>query len=60
MAIFDSRKYCQHISFQVAPYLQGVHFFYGFGAFLSPLLARPFLRKACSYVINTITYYTGE
>uniref|UniRef100_A0A7M5X365 Uncharacterized protein n=1 Tax=Clytia hemisphaerica TaxID=252671 RepID=A0A7M5X365_9CNID len=42
---------------EVAPYIQGVHFFYGFGAFLSPLVARPFLRKSCTYMINTTKYY---
>ena len=39
--------------------MQGVHFFYGFGAFLSPLVARPFLRKECTYEVNTTTFYTS-
>ena len=42
---------------QVAPYIQGIHFFYGFGAFLSPLVARPFLRKGCTYTVNKTKYY---
>lgn len=44
---------------EVAPYLQGVHFFYGFGAFLIPLIARPFLRRECSYQVNTTTYFSS-
>ena len=36
--------------------MQGVHFFYGFGAFISPLIARPFLRPDCKYDINTTHY----
>jgi len=31
--------------------MQAVHFFYGFGAFLSPLVARPFLRRSCTYTV---------
>ncbi|XP_068219384.1 major facilitator superfamily domain-containing protein 4A-like isoform X2 [Palaemon carinicauda] len=33
----------------VAPFLQALHFFYGLGAFLSPMIAEPFLQnKACN------------
>lgn len=41
---------------EVAPFLQGVHFFYGFGAFISPLVARPFLRPGCTFRLNTTHY----
>ncbi|XP_071527862.1 major facilitator superfamily domain-containing protein 4A-like [Panulirus ornatus] len=33
----------------VAPFLQALHFFYGLGAFLSPMIAKPFLlNKDCT------------
>ncbi|XP_069193846.1 major facilitator superfamily domain-containing protein 4A [Procambarus clarkii] len=41
----------------VAPFLQALHFFYGLGAFLSPMIAEPFLlNKNCTeIVLNTTT-----
>lgn len=33
---------------KVAPRLQSLHFFYGLGALVSPVIAEPFLRSACS------------
>lgn len=36
----------------VAPFLQALHFFYGLGAFLSPMIAKPFLlNKDCTAMI---------
>ena len=34
---------------------QALHFSYGVGGFLSPLIARPFLRKKCVIVVNYTT-----
>jgi len=45
---------------EVAPYMQGVHFFYGFGAFISPLIARPFLRRTCTYNVNTTKFFASR
>ncbi|CAH3171328.1 unnamed protein product [Porites evermanni] len=33
---------------KVAPRLQSLHFFYGLGALVSPVIAEPFLRSACA------------
>jgi len=33
---------------KVAPRLQSLHFFYGLGALVSPVIAEPFLRSACT------------
>ena len=49
-------RFVSHFYPQVAPFLQGVHFFYGFGAFISPLVARPFLRPGCTFSLNTTHY----
>lgn len=43
----------------VAPFLQAMHCSYGFGAFLSPIVAEPFiLNEDCSMIIqvNNILY----
>ncbi|CAH3178472.1 unnamed protein product [Porites lobata] len=40
---------------QVSPYLQALHFSYGVGGFVSPLIARPFLRRKCVMVVNYTT-----
>ncbi|XP_076328514.1 major facilitator superfamily domain-containing protein 4A-like isoform X2 [Tachypleus tridentatus] len=41
---------------EVSPFLQALHFFYGVGAFLSPMIAQPFLlNEDCSpFIDNTI------
>ncbi|XP_032217767.1 major facilitator superfamily domain-containing protein 4A [Nematostella vectensis] len=40
---------------QVSPYLQALHFTYGLGGFITPLVARPFLRDECVYIVNYTT-----
>ncbi|XP_074609842.1 sodium-dependent glucose transporter 1B-like isoform X2 [Acropora palmata] len=40
---------------QVSPYLQALHFSYGVGGFVSPLVAQPFLRRRCVLVVNYTT-----
>ncbi|KAK2571425.1 Sodium-dependent glucose transporter 1 [Acropora cervicornis] len=39
----------------VSPYLQALHFSYGVGGFVSPLVAQPFLRRRCVLVVNYTT-----
>ncbi|KAB7504291.1 Major facilitator superfamily domain-containing protein 4A [Armadillidium nasatum] len=40
----------------VAPFLQALHFCYGLGAFVSPLVAKPFLlNKDCSELVQAAT-----
>ncbi|XP_035230052.1 major facilitator superfamily domain-containing protein 4A-like [Stegodyphus dumicola] len=40
----------------VSPFLQAIHFFYGVGAFLSPMIAQPFLlNEDCSPFISNNT-----
>ena len=37
-------------------FFQALYFFYGLGAFLSPMIAKPFLQnKDCTNMINNIT-----
>uniref|UniRef100_A0A914WC67 Cytochrome b5 heme-binding domain-containing protein n=1 Tax=Plectus sambesii TaxID=2011161 RepID=A0A914WC67_9BILA len=44
----------------VSPFLQALHFFYGLGAFLSPLIAEPFLKNFdCTTLIDNHTAATG-
>ncbi|GFQ90961.1 major facilitator superfamily domain-containing protein 4A [Trichonephila clavata] len=47
----------------VSPFLQAIHFFYGVGAFLSPMIAQPFLlNEDCSPFISneTIVLFTYD
>ncbi|GFY67802.1 major facilitator superfamily domain-containing protein 4A [Trichonephila inaurata madagascariensis] len=49
----------------VSPFLQAIHFFYGVGAFLSPMIAQPFLlNEDCSQFISnetiTLIMYDNE
>jgi len=40
----------------VSPFLQAMHFFYGLGAFVSPMIAEPFLlNEDCTLFIDNIT-----
>lgn len=40
----------------VSPFLQSIHFFYGVGAFVSPMIAQPFLlNEDCSPFISNVT-----
>ncbi|XP_060085003.1 major facilitator superfamily domain-containing protein 4A-like [Ylistrum balloti] len=40
----------------VAPFLQAMHFFYGLGAFVSPMIAAPFILNVdCSVYIDGVT-----
>ncbi|KAH7974786.1 hypothetical protein HPB49_019449 [Dermacentor silvarum] len=40
----------------VSPFLQALHFFYGIGAFVSPMIAQPFLlNEDCSVFIDNST-----
>lgn len=43
----------------VSPFLQALHFCYGVGAFVSPMIAEPFLlNEDCSYFVDNITMPT--
>ncbi|KAF6020168.1 MFSD4 [Bugula neritina] len=45
----------------VAPFLQALHFFYGIGALISPLIAEPFLiNKDCSMWVSRLRHYLLE
>lgn len=45
----------------VSPFLQTMHFFYGVGAFVSPMIAQPFLlNEDCSRFIDNSTWFTNE
>ncbi|CAL1268363.1 unnamed protein product [Larinioides sclopetarius] len=45
----------------VSPFLQAIHFFYGVGAFLSPMIAQPFLlNEDCSPFISNETSFIDD
>ncbi|XP_022240996.1 major facilitator superfamily domain-containing protein 4A-like isoform X2 [Limulus polyphemus] len=46
---------------EVSPFLQALHFFYGVGAFLSPMIVQPFLlNQDCSHFLDNTTEVVNE